>query len=983
MALEKQLVPLPIDKGLETKVDAKQEEPGFLRKAENIVYETIKKLRKRNGYDKIDLNILGGDSIVDPRVLAKYKSEILLLTPSRLYSYAPSRMAWQDKGAVYASSVESNVIAKSGLSLSQVDGLVVDNFRVFTWKASDGSVRYSVQDLENNSFLLNNAQVAASGERPVLGRIQNVVYIIYGNSANVYYKSFNILNPSTLSSATSLASNRDTSEGLIDATSKNNKIYIAYNADASGNDLSILYIHASGVSSIVGVTGETCSKALHIMVDDASRVVVSYSNGSAVKYTIYPATLLSSLLVPTVIETIADISTCCVVSPSAGSYIAFYEKVQSGSSNNYVKKVTATYLGVVGTPAIFKRSVGLAGCAFYHDDRLFVPTVHESAVQSSYFLFDTNGYLVTKYANQLASSVVSTGVLPESSFVSDDKVLLPFMFRNRVQSDTGTFFTTNGIAAATINFEPDSPYSNAYLAEGLHLCAGVLKLYDGATISEHGFHVFPEVLSAATAGTGGSMSDGDYAYVAVYRWTDNTGREHRSAPTQSPLTSTLSGGGSSQKITVTIPTLRISDKSDVVIDLFRTENAGTSYYKVTSDLSPLLNVTSADTVSFIDTIADTTLIARELLYTTGGTLENIAASAVTRVTALNGERLAIVGELSNRVFMSKQVFEETPVEFNDTIYRDVDPAGGAVTQLQGMNDKLVIFSEGCAAYITGEGPNNLGQQDTFTKPEVIPDLGCSDPSSVVLAPSGILFKSRKGIYRLSPGLATDYIGARVEVYNSKEVSSAQIVGDVNQIRFTLTEDRALVYNYELDRWGTFENHGALSAVAVDSDYYYLREDGALYKENPDSFSDASSPIRMRIETGWLYLADLQGYQRVYYALLLGEFKSSHKLRIKVAYDFVDAWVHESLVDPTDVITTTTYGQDTPYGNGTPYGGSAAGGRYQFEIHFKRQKCQAIKLSIEDVQEQVGEGLAISAITFRAATKQGGAKVRSSRKVATT
>lgn len=1081
--LAKQIVTLPLDKGLDTKLDPKQEEIGYLRKAENLVYETIKLLRKRNGYDELDLKLVDGEVIDEPLVLGKYKTELLAMTKDRLYSRSATRQRWTEKGPLYATHSSARAVIKNANQQTQADSIAVAGFGVFAWKDSSGGVRYSVQDLADSSFLVSDVLVSATGERPVLAHIQNYVYIIYGEAGNVRFRKFSILDPSDLRAAVTAASNRHLSSGLIDAASSSTKVVVAYNADDGGNDVSVFTIDQDDdVSSVVGATSQSASVALDVCFDASERILVTYSNGSYIRVIIYPFTLDAALLAATTLETIADVKTCCSI-PTDSTYRTYYEVAGSGVADNYVKQANWTFAGVVTSPTVFMRSVGLGGRAFEQDDNIFIPTVHESEVQSSYFLFDEDGYLVTKFANQVAAGTIAHGVLSACTELEDGRRMVPLVIRSRLQSEAGTFYGTDGLGISILNFEPQHKYSNALLADGLHICAGVLRFYDGATVTEHGFHVFPEVLTqaykavtasvattvpgvlattsevqvitwsaipdagtytitidgettaaiSATANdaaikaaiellpsittvtvsgagtiaitvtfdnpqddielmvigsnsltvslTGGSLPDGDYAYLACYRWTDNNGKDHRSSPTLTPLTVTLAGGGSTQQISVRVPTLRITDKSNVVLELYRTEDAGTTYYKVTNDLSPVFNDKTVDYVDIQDTIADATLISRELLYTTGGVLENIAAPACYQVAAYGNSRLAVVGEDSSRIFFSKEMGEGRPIEFTDAIYRDIDPVGGPVTAIRGMAEKLIVGTKGALYYISGAGPNNLGEQDTMNDAEEITtDTGITSPDSVVITATGMFFKSLKGIWRLDGGLGLSYLGARAEEFNDALVTSAEVVGSLNQIRFTLSEDRALVYNYNLDKWATFENHGARSAIVIENEYYYLREDGALYKENLTSFSDAGSPIKMRIETGWLSLAEVQGFQRAYHVLLLGQFKSLHKLRVKIAYDFKDAWVHEVLIDPTDFIDPTTYGEDTPYGSSEVYGGD--GNLYQARVNLKRQKCQSIKLLIEDSQAVVGEGLTLSAVTVRAGVKEGGNKVPTANKYGT-
>ena len=154
----------------------------------------------------------------------------------------------------------------------------------------------------------------------------------------------------------------------------------------------------------------------------------------------------------------------------------------------------------------------------------------------------------------------------------------------------------------------------------------------------------------------------------------------------------------------------------------------------------------------------------------------------------------------------------------------------------------------------------------------------------------------------------------------------------------------------------------------------------MFKENRSTFADATSPIKMRVETGWMNLAGLQNFQRVYHMMLLAVYRSSHKLRIKVAYDFKEAWVQEEIINPTDFLSATAYGADSPYGTGTPYGGDGA--LYQLRLNMTIQKCTAIKFCIEDIQEEPGEGLALSGLTFRVGVKEGTNKLAAPNKFGT-
>ena len=382
---------------------------------------------------------------------------------------------------------------------------------------------------------------------------------------------------------------------------------------------------------------------------------------------------------------------------------------------------------------------------------------------------------------------------------------------------------------------------------------------------------------------------------------------------------------------------------------------------------------------------DSALISGRALYTTGGILDNIPApSAKVVATHTASQRIFLAGlENENVLQYSKIVFPGQPVEFNDALVIPVDPIGGKITALASMDEKLIIFEQDAVLFISGNGPNNAGQQDSFTVPERIStDVGCIDPKSVVLTPDGLMFKSRKGIYLLSRALQLGYIGAPVEAYNELTITSAKVVGELNQVRFTTNDGDTLVYNYVFKFWATFTNHKAQSSEVINNDYYYLRMNGELYKENRTSYSDAGTTIKMRVEIGWISFAVLQGFSRIYKMLILGDWYSKHLLKVQVAYDFKDAYLQSVIMDPELAkINASTYGQDSPYGEvtGIPYGGT--GDAYQVRINFKQQKCQSIKLLIEDEQENAGQGFSLSQITFEVGGKAGLFKLAKGKKFA--
>lgn len=982
MALQKQTISLPLFDGLDTKTDSKQAQIGSLKDLENTIFDTVKKLRKRNGYSLILTKQVNNTQITNAKSLAAFKKELCLLTDTDFYTYSKSLEKWVDKGNLNSAFPTSSPIIRNNYEQKNIDTLHQDGFNIFCYEDAQG-VHLSIVDSESGSFIANNTVVSSIGIHPRLARIQNKIYVFYAVGTDIRYKTVNLIEPTNLSSETTLVSDLNATDKRYDAKGFSDaKIIIAYNATSQ---LSIIGLNPDDTtSSTINVAGEVASDAISIDSDSTSRVLVSWSDGSNVKMVILPLNLGALLLSATTIEAVANVSNVTVIEKTSEIYTALYEITGSIPKDSYIKINTVTLAGSVGTASEVIRSVGLASKSFLYNDKIYFTAVHDSTLQATYFVADEDGVIVSKISNNLAGGLLTENTLPKVEAISNDEFLIGSQIKGRLVTDEGTFNSLLGVNSTQIDFQITNPYQNDVLGENLHITGGVLKMYDGSKIVEHGFNIFPEDLTAgSTSTTGGSMVDGQYLYQAVYSWTDAYGQIHQSAPS-SGLTVTLSGGTSTQKQTINVPTLRLTDKENVIIDLYRTEADGTIAYKVTSTSSPVFNDKTVDTIAIEDTLGDSSLISNEILYTVGGFLDNISAPASRLIESFN-DRIFLAGlEDPNKVVFSKIRDEAEPVEFNDTLYKMVNDVGGDITALHVMDDKLIIFKQDALFYISGDGPNDLGEQDTYIEPERISsEVGCIDPRSVVLTPVGLMFKSRKGIYILTRALGLQYIGADVEDFNDLTVTSAIVVPSDNQVRFTTSDGECLVFNYFTQKWATFTNHRALDAITVDSDYYYLRPDGAVYKEADDKFTDHGSSINIALESNWISFGDVQGFQRVRKLFILGTYKSKHKLRVRIAYNFKEAFTEEVIIDTADFTDDTAYGEDSPYGDPSTkaYGGS--GNVWQARVDLNIQKCQSLKFRIEEIQDdEIGEGLSIDNIYFEVGIKQGGFKIDESRKYGT-
>lgn len=451
-----------------------------------------------------------------------------------------------------------------------------------------------------------------------------------------------------------------------------------------------------------------------------------------------------------------------------------------------------------------------------------------------------------------------------------------------------------------------------------------------------------------------------------------------------PATATAIGDtistSSINSVTLDIPTLRLTYKlaNPVKIEIFRFSTAQQEFFQITSIQQPLINDTTVDFVTYLDTKADNQILGNSLIYTTGGVIENIGAPSFNALTLFDDRLWGIDAEDPNLLWYSKQVIESTPVEMSDlfTIYVAPSIASqgstGNMKCISPMDDKLIIFKPNALYYINGTGPDNTGSNSQYSEPIFITSVvGSVNQQSIVFMPDGLMFQSDKGIWLLGRGMSVSYIGAPVEGFTKDAiVQSAVSVPETTQVRFTLSSGITLMYDYFYQQWGTFIGVPAISSTLYQDMHTFLNSRGEVLQETQGAYVDGSNPVVMSFTTAWIDLAGLQGYQRAFFFYLLGQFISPHFLQVSISYDYNPSVRQQVTITPDNY--SNPYGIDSPYGQGTPYGG--ASDVEQWRIFFANQRCQSFQLTIQEIYDHslgipAGEGLRMSGLNLIISTKR--------------
>ena len=513
----------------------------------------------------------------------------------------------------------------------------------------------------------------------------------------------------------------------------------------------------------------------------------------------------------------------------------------------------------------------------------------------------------------------------------------------------------------------------------------MLWQYDGVTVAEQGFNVYPDDINLTTANAG---SNNFFYYQVIYEWTDNNGNVNRSAPSvpvfiQTNATTTSSAVNN----TINVPYLRLTYKTNVKISVYRWSTSQQIYYEITNPQSaPVISISNDsaspyDSVTINDTATDLSILGNPIIYTLGGVVENVGGPATNLISLFDDRIWMVDAEDTNLLWYSKQVIEATTVEMSDLFTLFAAPtisaqgSTGPITALAPMDDKLIIFKKDAVYYINGTGPDNTGANSQYSPVTFISSVvGCANQNSIVFTPSGLMFQSDKGIWKLGRDLSTEYIGAPIQTLTlTSLVKTALNIPGTNQVRFTMDSGITILYDYYFNQWGTFVGIPGISSTLYESLHTYINNLGLVFQETPNVYMDNGNPVLMQFTTGWGAIAGLQGFERFYFLYLLGQYISPFLLNLTIAYDYNPNPVQSIAIKPTDNFGGT-FGSDSLYGGSTPFGGANTQ-VFSARVYPEKQKCQSFQISVQEIYDNsygipAGAGLTMSGINLIIGVKKG-------------
>jgi len=1007
--------------GLDLKTDPFQLQPGKFLSLQNSIFTKQGLMQKRNGYDLI--TTASGSSTV-----TTFSGNLVIMGNESLAIYSPDIESSINTGFLQSLSLSTQPIVRTATGQLTCDLVIASNgLACSTWLDSDTNSYYQISDAASGQAIVPKIMLpstATSSRAFVLGNYFIVAFLVTVSAAtHLQYIAIPFSSPSTPKVATDLGTSVASLSSAWNGCVANNTLYVFWQ---KSTNTAYAYLSASLSSSTPGNLFLVQSTLYSVTADTTGNNPVIWMSAYLPSINTIVCSAWTNALAPIMsVTTLATSVTINQITSTAANSVAnvFYEIANTYSytpnaKSDYIEYNTMTLsgsTGTAGTPSTILRSVGLASKAIFLQGKSYMLATYGGAYQPTYFLIDDSGNIISKLAYQNGGGYAYNQVLPtiNQSGTSAQPILsVAYLFKDLLAAansqgnmnaagitpSPSSVYTQTGINL--VNFTFNSLVYSAEIGRGLHVGAGFLWQFDGVKPVEHNFHVWPEDITAVWSSSGGSIHaqpDGStntnaYYYQVCYEWTDGQGLPHRSSPSI-PVSVTTTGSGTSGSITVNVPYARLTYKTTnkIRIVIYRWSVAQQAYYRVTSITSPQLNSTTSDSLAFVDTLADSSIIGNDLIYTTGGVIGNTGSPSFNAIALFDDRLWGINAEDPNSLWFSKQVLEGTPVEMSPQFTLYVAPSTGTtgstgeVTALFPMDDKLIIFKEDAIYYINGTGPTITGIQNGYNGPIFITSsVGTVLPNSIALIPQGLMFQSDKGIWLLGRDVALPtYIGAPVENFNNQTVTSAITIPGTNQVRFTLDSNITLMFDYYFQQWGTFSNVNAISSCIWQGLHTYLNKYGQILQETPGKYLDISNPVLLQFTTSWLNMAGLSGYERVYDFMFLGTYVSPHYLNVQVAYDYSQYPQQQSVIAPNNY--TGNYGSDQLYGQTTPYGGPSSpfngtGNLEQWRIHTQKQTCESFQISIQEVYNPAfgnlaGAGFTMSGINCTVGLKKGRRPIR--------
>ncbi len=204
------------------------------------------------------------------------------------------------------------------------------------------------------------------------------------------------------------------------------------------------------------------------------------------------------------------------------------------------------------------------------------------------------------------------------------------------------------------------------------------------------------------------------------------------------------------------------------------------------------------------------------------------------------------------------------------------------------------------------------------------------------------------IWLLAPDLSRTPIGdATADITGA--ITSACLVPDMEEARFTTAAGTTLVFNLRYKRWTTNTAQPATGSCMFGGKWHYVGPFSSIRREDPTAWKDAGTSYQASLELSWMSLGQIAGYARTWALQLVGSLLGAHTLSLTATADF-----------GTNTVTRTLVSTAIK---------AAFGYRVEARLPLSMQQRTALKLLIQDNSPNTA-GWAIDALNLQVGVAPG-------------
>jgi len=997
--------------GLNQSADPRSIEPPDLDELLDAQFDKVGGVQTRYPFGEIEDELFDGSTILGSgmrRVFAN-GDERVLFANRWLYSQNAQDDKWHLRDEHLAIAVDQVPVFQTTDEQITCDRAELDGVIVTAWTVSKtgGNKTYvAARDKDTGAIVLSPTALPGNAVTPRLVALESKILLFFSDGlGNLLVYALDPADPGAAlagASTTVLATNFNANYDAV-ACPGLDKAVVAMRRTVTTSYQVAFVTSAPAVSSST-TKARACTGPISVAWESSAPIaLVVRNNTTDIKGDLLTSGLADGTVNTTIGTTGFPLLNLTAAWQTSSQAAVFWDDL--GATFSSVFRNTISSAAAVGTTASTHYAT-LASRAFMHDSEVYVWYATDStssatdtsgnalftaALQNCYLLYRDDGMPFAKAAWMRAGGRPGAGYLPGVASTDTNRYAWCGTEMRLISTDAHSFpaYADRNPVDIMIEFDSNRARRAARSGGTMYIASGLgLLQYDGVGLAEVGFLQFPFAFTVADGGAG-TMVAGGYSYKSTLRWQNAAGEVDRST------TATFKGITqiASKEVDITFDhfdhTLKRDPRSNIAIEFWRTAvNAppgadfklvtGVDPSATTGDNRYIENVPGTTAAAFTDSYPEATLAAAAGDPEPGDTLEGVAPPPCQLVEATDTRVfIAAIAGQPDLVMYSKQRGPNEVASFNDALSIPIPAAGGPITGLALLNKTLFVFRERAVYRIDGEGLDNTGGGFNYQAERIQGEVGALNQESIAVTENGVIFKSWKG-WQITNGQSIRYIGDKVKDFDGHAVLAADVMKAQHQVRFlvssafdpvaiggggvfssgiipppivvndTVSPACMLMFDTNVGQWAQWSVDDGVHSCVWNSRHVVLTDTGP--RTQLTEYTDLD--YGLDLETGWIKLNDLAGYGRVRWFQTLGEYRSAHKLRVRVAMDYDDTFIDDTAWTPSP---------------------TTVGGPEQLEHGPSEQKMSAIKIRLTAVNASgvgapTGEALRLTGLSFRLGIK---------------